>query len=314
MIAEQRLEEVLSRDVRVVEVVLRPGRDLAQVVRRDLRGHADRDAGRAVDEQVGEAARQHGRLHRLAVVVRDEVDGVLLDVADHLHRDRGHPALGVSRGRGAVVAAGAEVALAVDERVAQRPVLHEAHEGVVDRRVAVRVVVAHDVADDTRALVVAAVGAVAAVVHRVDDAAVHGLEAVAHVGQGAADDDRHRVLDVAALHLGVEVDRLDPVVLADVGRHDDRAGVGVALVAVVVGGIRVGAEDVLDALVGCLVDVVSVVGRQVVAHVRSLCLSVRFSAVAGRMPGGDVSRGTHRDGIRRAFRCRGTSRRGRSSG
>ena len=213
-----------------VEVVLRAGRDLAQVVRRDLGGHADGDAGRAVDEQVGEAARQHRRLQRLAVVVRDEVDGVLLDVPHHLHGDRGHPALGVSRGGGAVVAARAEVALAVDERVAQRPVLHEAHEGVVDRRVAVRVVVTHDVADDARALVVAAVGAVAAVVHRVDDAPVHGLEAVAHVGQGAADDDRHRVLDVAALHLGVEVDRLDPVVLADVGRHDDRAGVRVALV------------------------------------------------------------------------------------
>ena len=192
-------------------------------------------------------------------------------------------------GGGAVVASGAEVALAVDERVAQRPVLHEAHEGVVDRRVAVRVVVAHDVADDTRALVEPAVGAVAAVVHRVDDASVHGLEAVAHVGQGAADDDRHGVLDVAALHLGVEVDRLDPVVLADVGRHDDRAGVGVALVVTLVGVVRVGPEDVLDALVGRLVarrlvagrlvagrlvDVVSVVGRQVVAHVRSLCLSV----------------------------------------
>ena len=251
---QQVLEQLLASDLGVVEVVLRAGRDLAQVVRRDLRGHADRDAGRAVDEQVGEAARQHGRLQRLAVVVRDEVDGVLLDVAHHLHRDRGHPALGVSRGGGAVVAAGAEVALAVDERVAQRPVLHEAHEGVVDRRVAVRVVVAHDVADDARALVVAAVGAVAAVVHRVDDAAVHRLEAVAHVGQGAADDDRHGVLDVAALHLGVEVDRLDPVVLVVVAH--DRGG---ALVDALVVGCR--------RLVGRLVDVVSVVGRQVVAHV-----------------------------------------------
>ena len=83
----------------------------------------------------------------------------------------------------------AEVALPLDERVAQRPVLHEAHQGVVDRRVAVRVVLAHDVADDAAALVEAAVGAVAAVVHRVDDAAVHRLEPVAHVGQRPADDD-----------------------------------------------------------------------------------------------------------------------------
>ena len=52
-----------------------------------------------------------------------------------------------------------------------------------------RVVLAHDVADDARALGEAAVRAVAAVVHRVEHAAVHRLEPVAHVGQRAADDD-----------------------------------------------------------------------------------------------------------------------------
>ena len=285
MIAEQGLEQLLATDLGVLEVVLGAGRDLAQVVRRDLRGHADGDAGRAVDEQVGEAARQHRRLERLAVVVRHEVDGVLLDVPHHLHGDRGHPALGVSRGGSAVVAARAEVALTVDERVAQRPVLHEAHEGVVDRRVAVRVVVTHDVADDARALVVAAVGAVAAVVHRVDDAAVHRLEAVAHVGQGAADDDRHGVLDVAALHLVVEVDGLDPVGLVVVAH--DRGG---ALVDALVGCGR---------LVGRLVDVVSVDGRQVVAHV-SPFVSQSDSVRSRGMPSRRVSRGTA-DPALRAF-------------
>ena len=45
----------------------------------------------------------------------------------------------------------AEVPLAVDERIAQREILHHAHERVVDRRVAVRVVLAEHVADDRRA-------------------------------------------------------------------------------------------------------------------------------------------------------------------
>ena len=36
--------------------------DLAQVVRRDVGRHADRDAGGAVDQQVREARRQDGRL------------------------------------------------------------------------------------------------------------------------------------------------------------------------------------------------------------------------------------------------------------
>ena len=213
----QRLEQLLAWRLRVLEVPLGAGGDLTQVVRRDVGGHADRDAGGAVDQQVGEAARQDRGLLRLAVVVVAEVDRVLVDVTHHLQRQRRHPALGVPRRGGRVVARAAEVALAVDERVAHRPVLHEAHERVVDRGVAVRVVLAHDLADDARALVVPAVGPVAAVVHGVHDAPVHRLEPVTHVWQRAADDDRHRVVDVAALHLGVEIDRLGAVRLD--GRH-----------------------------------------------------------------------------------------------
>ena len=37
-----------------------------------------------------------------------------------------------------------------------------------------------------------------------------GLEAVAHVGQRAADDDGHRVVEVARAHLLLELARLDP--------------------------------------------------------------------------------------------------------
>ena len=179
---DQRLEQLFLGRARVLQEPLGARRDLAQVVGRDVRRHADGDAGRAVDEEVGEAGGKDRRLLRPAVVVVLEVDGLLVDVPHHLHGERGHPALGVpGRGRG-VVAGAAEVALAVDERIAQRPVLDEADEGVVDRGVAVRVVLAHDVADDARALGVRAVGAVAAVEHRVDDAAVDGLQPVAHLG------------------------------------------------------------------------------------------------------------------------------------
>ena len=75
-----------------------------------------------------------------------------------------------------------EVALAVDERVAHREVLCQPHERVVDRRVAVRVVAAHHVADDARGLAERAVGLESRLVHREEHPAVHGLEAVAHVG------------------------------------------------------------------------------------------------------------------------------------
>jgi len=41
----------------------------------------------------------------------------------------------------------------------------------------------------------------AVLVHGVEDAAVHRLQAVPHVGQGPAHDDGHGVVDVALLHL-----------------------------------------------------------------------------------------------------------------
>src|SRR3954451_8190216 len=50
---------------------------------------------------------------------------------------------------------------------------------------------------------------IAALVHRVEDAPVHGLQAVARVGQRARHDHAHRVIEVAALHLIDDGNRLD---------------------------------------------------------------------------------------------------------
>src|SRR5215472_6901436 len=73
-----------------------------------------------------------------------------------------------------------------------------------------RVVLAHHVADYPGALGPSAIRPVAAVIHRVENTDVHGLETVAHIGESAADDDRHRVVDIALLHLDLDVDRLKP--------------------------------------------------------------------------------------------------------
>ena len=55
---------------------------LAEIVRRDVGRHADGDAAGAVDQQIGEARRQHHRLALGAVVVGLEIDGVLVDVLE----------------------------------------------------------------------------------------------------------------------------------------------------------------------------------------------------------------------------------------
>ncbi len=100
--------------------------DFAQVVGRDVGRHADGDSGRAVDEQVGEPGRQDSRLFLGAVVVVHEVDRVLVYVGQHLGRDAGQAGFRVAHGGSAVSVDRAEVALAVDERVAHREVLGKA--------------------------------------------------------------------------------------------------------------------------------------------------------------------------------------------
>ena len=175
---------------------------LAQVVRRDVGRHADGDARRAVDQQVREACAgstvgscsESSKFGRKSTVSlsrsRQQLVGELSTAAPRCSAWR----------RGGSPSTRAEVALPVDERVAQREVLRHAHQRVVDRGVAVRMVLAHDVADDARRTSCSGLLARAAqLVHREEDAPVHGLEAVAHVGQRAADDDAHRVVEVRAL-------------------------------------------------------------------------------------------------------------------
>ena len=146
----------------------------------------------------------------------------LLDVREQLHRDRHQLGFGVPIRCRAVAVRRSEVPLAIDERIAQREVLHHAHQRVVNRRVAVRVILAEDVADDGRRLLVRTTGHESQVVHRVEDPPVHRLESVAHVGQRAGDDDAHRVVDERLFDFLVDEAREDPFALIwsrhDVGR------------------------------------------------------------------------------------------------
>ena len=134
--------------------------------------------------------------------------------------DLGEPALGVAHGRRRIAVDRAEIALPVDQRQAHGEILRHAHQRVVDRLVAVRVILAHHVADDARRLDVFLVGRVALLVHRIEDAPVHGLQPVAHVRQRARHDHAHRVIEVVALHLlrdrnGADVGRVIALRLVD---------------------------------------------------------------------------------------------------
>src|SRR4051812_9711869 len=105
-------------------------------------------------------------------------------------------------------------------------------------------IVTHHVADDPGAFHVPAVRPEATVEHRVQDLAVHRLEAIADVGERAPHDHAHRVVEVGALHFDLEADRLDAAALG--GQSADA-------------GYRVGRQDVVA--VGRLTRVVGPIGR-----------------------------------------------------
>ena len=148
----QQRGELVVGELVVLDQRDRRRRDLAQVVARHLGRQADGDAARAVEQHERQARRQQPRLLGRAVVVRDEVDRAFVDLVEQQARDRRQARLGVAHRRGAVAVARAEVALAVDQRIAQREVLRHAHQRVVGGLVAVRMEAAEHVADDARAL------------------------------------------------------------------------------------------------------------------------------------------------------------------
>ena len=191
--------------MRVLQEPLHTLGNLTQVMRRNIGRHTHSNTRRTVDQQVRDARGQNGRLQGLAVVVGLEINGVFVDVTHHLKGNGSHLGLGVSRRCSTVVTGGAEVTLTQSQRVTHNPALNQTHQSVVDGDIAVGVELTHDVADHAGALVEGAVRAVAAVVHRVDHAAVHGLEAVTHIRQGAANNNRHCVVQVGTLHFGLQV-------------------------------------------------------------------------------------------------------------
>ena len=123
-------------------------------MRGNIRRHAHRDAVRAVHQKIGEAGGEHGRLRLVAVEVRDEIHRFLVEVFEHFRGELCQPRLRITHRRGGVAVDAAEVAVTVHQREIDGKVLRKAHQRVVHRAVAVRMVFTERVADDTGALAV----------------------------------------------------------------------------------------------------------------------------------------------------------------
>ena len=78
------LHQFVERDIGVVDLCADGVDGLTQVVRRDIGGHADRDAGAAIDQKVWDRGREDSWLLAGVVVVRNKIDRVVVHV---LHED-----------------------------------------------------------------------------------------------------------------------------------------------------------------------------------------------------------------------------------
>ncbi len=195
------VDEVVDAERRILDQRDAGIDHLAEIVRRDVGRHADRNAAGPVDQQIGKARRQHRGLALGIVVVALEIDGVLVDVVKQGVRDLGETGFRVTHRGGGIAIDRTEIALPVDQRQAHGEILRHTHQRVIDRLVAVRVIFTHHVADGAGRLAERLVPVEAVLVHRVEDAPMHRLQTVARIRKRARHDHAHRVIEVGPLHL-----------------------------------------------------------------------------------------------------------------
>src|SRR5579875_204267 len=207
-------QQLLQGHIRLVDDFDSGIAHFAQVMRRNIGGHAHGNALGTVDQQVRELAGQDQRLAMLAVVAIDEIDGVGFEIGKHLGADRRQPRLGITGSSGRQAGDGAEIALRMHQAITHVPILGHAYQGRIDRLIAVRMVALHRLADDAGALTGRSGGAESQVIHRHQDASLRRFESIAHIGQGPTDDDAHSVGEIAVLQFVGDVERVVTIAIA----------------------------------------------------------------------------------------------------
>ena len=152
------------------------------VVRWNTRRHADGNAGSSVSQQVWKRRGQYNRLTFFAVVGIPEIDGILVDAIEQCFSNFREARFRVTHRRGVIAVDVSEIPLSVYQRIPRRERLSEADQRVVDRLVAVRMILADDVADNPGALLEALVWIQPKLLHGIQQAPVNGFQAVANVG------------------------------------------------------------------------------------------------------------------------------------
>ena len=146
-----------------------------QVVRGNAGGHAHRDARGAIDQQVGHCCRQHFRLVQRTVKVAPEVNRIPVELIKNFYGKWRQAGFGVAHRRGRVAVHAAEIALAVHQHIAHGEILPQARHGFIDSHIAVGMVLAQHLTDDSGGFLERRIRAQSHVVHGIQNPALHGF-------------------------------------------------------------------------------------------------------------------------------------------
>ena len=110
-----------------------------------------------------------------AVIIVFEINGVEIDISQQSRRRLGHPALGIAHLGRWIAVDGPEIALPVDQQKPHRERLGHAHQGVIDRLIAVRMQAGQHVTDHARGFRIGPIGRHAQFAHREQNAPMDRL-------------------------------------------------------------------------------------------------------------------------------------------
>ena len=169
------LHEVAEAAVGVVDQFDQRVADLAGIVRWDAGGHADGNTDATVDKQIGEFCGQNRRFGGGFVVIGYKINCVAIEIGEHISGCGRHAGLGITHGCGRVTVDRTKIALRVDQRLTEIPILGQPDERAIGGLVAVGVVVTTCITDDLCAFSRLATRAKVQIVHGDENAPLRWL-------------------------------------------------------------------------------------------------------------------------------------------
>ena len=123
---------------------------LTQIVRRNVCGHTDSNTGCSVYQKIRIAGRKHRRLFLSLIEVWYKINGIFIDVREHLHGNFTKSCLCISHCSGTVTVDGTKVSMTINKRISCRPVLCHVDQCSIDGTVSMWMVFTHGITDNTR--------------------------------------------------------------------------------------------------------------------------------------------------------------------